>query len=204
MSIKSEQHILYNSAIGNRQKYFQEVDGLNYFSKNNNTIFCSDIIKFNLPNEYKDCDFLYADPPYPQGFKIFEERAKIKKKRTYNEFVNALNKIILNFKKPIFMTVGKILLKKLIKPKQIISINFSIHNSTVDLAIWNYYIEEKIESTNNLMKYLGLRFDKMGDFCCGYGDNIERFLLNGGKKFVASDLDSKCIAILKKRLFYDF
>ena len=80
-------------------------------------------------------------------------------------------------------------------------INFSIHNHVVDLAIWNYEIKSNIESTNNLMKYLACKFQIMGDFCCGYGDSIERFINNGGKNFVASDLDPKCIAILKKRMF---
>lgn len=192
--------ILYNSAIKNKTKYYDNIEKTSSFEQDNNFIFCNDIINLGLTDRYTKCDFLYSEPPYPHGFKVFEKRAEKQANRTYDDFVSGLNKIIIKNKKPLFLVMGKILLKKVIKPNQVLKINLSIHNSLENLAILNYDIKEDIKSTDNLMNYFANRFVCMGDFCCGYGRNVMQFIESGGKNFVASDIDAKCITVLKKRM----
>lgn len=192
--------ILYNSAIKNKTKYYDNIEKTSSFEQDNNFIFCNDLINLGLTDRYTKCDFLYSEPPYPHGFKVFEKRAEKQANRTYDDFVSGLNKIIIKNKKPLFLVMGKILLKKVIKPNQVLKINLSIHNSLENLAVWNYDIKENIKSTDNLMNYFAKRFVCMGDFCCGYGRNVMQFIESGGKNFVASDIDAKCITVLKKRM----
>lgn len=192
--------VLYNSALKNKTKYYDKLEKTYSFEKDNNFIFCNDIINFGLTNKYDKCDFLYSEPPYPHGFKVFEERAEKKSNRKYEDFVKALNKIIIKNKKPLFLVMGKILLKKVINPNQVIKINLSIHNSIENLAVWNYEIKEDVKSTNDLMNYFAKNFNCMGDFCCGYGRNVVQFIENGGTNFVASDIDARCITVIKNIL----
>ena len=121
--------ILYNSAIKNKTKYYDNIEKTSSFEQDNNFIFCNDIINLGLTDRYTKCDFLYSEPPYPHGFKVFEKRAEKQANRTYDDFVSGLNKIIIKNKKPLFLVMGKILLKKVIKPNQVLKINLSIHNS---------------------------------------------------------------------------
>ena len=92
------------------------------------------------------------------------------------------------------------MLKKLPEAKNVFPIKLSVHKLDTFVAVWNYKVKFKISDTDSLIKNLAQEFNTIGDFCCGYGNNIFKFIVNDQNKFIASDINGKCVAIVKKRL----
>ena len=189
----------YHTALNSKKSISQTIEGTEKFETKICSAFRYDFIpEQSLPKEYDECDFLYVEVPYPQGIKIFDERANIKKTRTVDEFALALTKIIENAKKPIGIVTSKILHKKLPPPDDLYDIK--IHIGKVTFAIHNLDVSYKFKTSTDLMNYVANNYECLGDFCCGYGYPLLEYLKFGGKKIIASDYNSQCITILKKKI----
>lgn len=189
----------YHTALNSKKSVSQEIEGTEKFQTKICSAFKYDFIpEQSLPKEYNECNFLYAEVPYPQGIKIFDKRANIKEERTVDDFAYALTKIIQSQKKPIGIVSSKILHKKLPSPDDLYDIK--IHIGKVSFALYNLNIKYQFKTSTDLMNYVANNYKCLGDFCCGYGYPLLQFLEFGGEKIIASDHNSKCISILKKKI----
>lgn len=189
----------YHTALNDKKQTTEFIQGTERFSSQYCTAFKYDFIPVKvLPKEYNECDFLYVEVPYPQGIKIFDERANIKQARNVDDFALALREIIQDCKKPIGIVTSKILHKKLPTPTD--TYEMKIHVGKVTFALHNLDCKYKFRTSSELMNFVANQFNCLGDFCCGYGFPLMEFLNYGGKKIIASDYNDKCITILKQKI----
>ena len=163
-----------------------------------------DFVKHGLPLEMEKCEVIYAERPWPHGFKIFDERAG-QETRPYKLFQEATNQMIAQATKPVFLIVGKILLNALPEPRGTAEIR--LNSLTVILAWWNCDYNGPLTTNTDVAWHLGGQFQSVGDFCCGYGEPLFSFLDNDLPQkrrqkqfFIGSDHNGKCIRVLHDRL----
>lgn len=183
----------YHTALRQGHDPHKDVDSSDLHLLANGVIFRHDIISDGPPLRMKDCDVLYADPPWPHGFKVFNERAGFHHK-SYDQLAEAITDIITSLDKLTIMAIGKTLLRKLPEPYQLKSIN--LNGSPALLGVWNGEVDSYAVTTKSFCEYLGSRFECMGDFTCGYGASVRSFLAGGGTGYVASDFDGKCVTVM--------
>lgn len=157
----------------------------------------NDIIANGLPEEFDECDVLYAEPPWPHGFHVFNKRAGVEG-INYSDLAKSIENIILTKKKPTFILLGKQMLSKLPVPNQIFETILNGNDALI--AVWNGTYDGPTNNTAEICKYLGGQYRVMGDFTCGYGACIRNFLSGGGSRFVASDYDGKCITVMTAQM----
>ncbi len=61
--------------------------------------------------------------------------------------------------------------------------------------VYNAGFTPEWDGTDQLLDYLAARFDRVGDFCAGYGW-VPRAFARAGKTFVASDVNPLCIGYI--------
>ena len=157
----------------------------------------NDIIINGLPSEFNDCDVLYAEPPWPHGFQIFNKRAGASH-TSYADLGRAIRNIIETYTVPIYILLGKRMLQMLPEPDQLIETILNGNSATV--AVWKDKYNGPVKNTEHICNHLGSRYECLGDFTCGYGACVKNFLEGGGSKFVASDYDGKCITVMAAQL----
>ena len=193
---------MYNSALKGA-KNEHDVEPCMRFVADKGVILTSDIVTQDLPKEYIDADVLYTEAPFPAGFDYFNEKAGVDDDRSYDNLAKAISGII-ELQIPTFLVSGKIMLNKLTDEDNITEIYLSGRGCKVYLSIFNVKelpnVSIDCRSTDKLIKSLALNYDRIGDFMCGYGQNVLDFMDYGGKGFVASDHDSRAIGVFKKRL----
>ena len=175
----------FNSAIKSNQKYsyYEDVEECNFFEINNIKIFAQDLVKDNLSTHFDSVDFFYTEPPYPMGLKYFNKKAKVEDNRKYDDVINAiLNKVIAT-KKPTYLILGKIALKKLIKPNYMQQIYLNPQDPISYLGVWNTNKIFEAKSTNDLCKKFSEYYNCMGDVMCGYGQSVLDFHTVNNKNF---------------------
>ena len=181
----------YNSALKGNKRI--ECAPSDFEQLSDGIIFRHDIIKDGIPHQMSDCDFLYAEPPWPHGFQTFNERAGVEY-NSYDDLARAIADIIEGMSNFILMPLGKTLLKKLPEPQRVEQIQ--LNGNPALLAHWHGNFEHTAKTTEHLLEQLGARYDSMGDFTCGYGAPVWSFLGGGGKRFVASDFDGCCVTVM--------
>ena len=157
----------------------------------------NDIIANGLPEEFSVCDVLYAEPPWPHGFHVFNKRAGVQG-TNYADLAKSIQDIIESEAKPTFILLGKQMLSKLPEPTQIF--DTILNGNDAMIAVWNASYDGPTENTAVICKHLGTQYHTMGDFTCGYGACIRNFLSGGGSRFVASDYDGKCITVMTAQM----
>ena len=183
--------ILYNSALKHINSNVIETP-CDYYKQGNKIVLSNDIIlNTQLPIQFSQCDFLYAEIPWLSGFKTFNKNKNSLNNRTYNDLANSITNII-NTKKPIYLVLCNALLKKLPNPKN--QKNIKLNGDDAIIAWWHTNKEPIGKTTNEICK--NFTYKCMGDFMCGFGQSVFDF----NKDFVASDFDKNCIGVIKKRL----
>lgn len=157
----------------------------------------NDIIADGLPEQFDECDVLYAEPPWRHGFKIFNKRAGVDH-ASYNDLADAISKIITGTEKPVYILLGQQMLNKLPRPNQLFETILNGNGAMV--AIWRDTYTGLTDNTEVICQNLGSRYKCLGDFTCGYGACVQNFLEGGGKRFVASDYDGKCITVMSAQM----
>jgi hypothetical protein len=200
----------YHSALKNNS--IEQLDSKDRVAINGSIAFTYDVMSGKqLPFEYDACDVLYAEIPWKHGFDIFNSRAdkanvitQETKWRRYDDFLLRILQITQSSKKPTFLLVGQFFSSYLLKhnaKEMFIKYPIMLNNGKAWIYCANLYnpfnwlFLDKYHthtSTETLISDLAQRFERVGDFMCGYGTTGRIFMMNK-KKFVMSDYNSKCI-----------
>lgn len=164
--------------------------------------FVHDIMAGPLPIDYRDCDVLYADLPWRDGFAGYNDRAGAVDGRTYRQFLASVSGIVESQSTPVVLVTGRHALSQLPKPAQVVDVTMPVANRQPALALM-YGLTAAPEwlgnSPDDLLKRLASMYRCVGDFCCGYGASAYAFLA-AGKRFVASDYNAECIGYIAANL----
>lgn len=183
----------YHSALDPENKG----QGLQEFTVENGIGFVHDIMTAEyLPDAYQQCDVLYADPPWRAGYKTFTERCCIDDAPTYDDFMFHMVDLIDRSELPAVMIVGKQAAKYfagwLPIPTRLQRFGAIAYYSVGITPI-------QAHTATGILEGLARKFECVGDFFAGYGASARAFTL-AGKRFVASDCNPRCIAVLKQGL----
>ncbi len=184
---------LYHSALGDPPKG----EGVHHFETVNGEAFVHDVMSADyLPEPYQQCDVLYADPPWRNGYKTFTERCCIDNAPTYDEFMFHVADLIERADIPAVMIVGKQAAKYfdgwLPIPVRLQRFDAIAYYSAGIAPVQAY-------TATGILEGLARRYTCVGDFFAGYGASARAFTL-AGKRFVASDCNPRCIAMVQKTL----
>ena len=149
-----------------------------------------------LPVEYQTCDVLYTEIPWHKGLEVYDRRAGVQG-RTYAELIGAIERIIDRFKIITVLPLGKTALKMLPEPDQTSTV--TINGAASMLAVYHGFLPIHFQTDIQVSNYLAINYQRVGDFCCGYG-RIGRIFQEHGKTFVMSDYNPKCIGYIKQSL----
>lgn len=148
----------------------------------------------DLPTVYNYCDILYTEIPWRDGYTKFNERAGVKGS-DYDSFLARISHIINTTQKHFVIICGKKIIGKLPKPSNALDVDLNGYPSKALL----YGVDPEGLNTSNfitLLQSLSQRYNKIGDFCCGYGNTGKVFRENS-KEFVMSDVNKKCIGYIQ-------
>lgn len=145
------------------------------------------------PEIYKECDFIYGEPPWIAGAKIFDERAGISG-RKFTDLTQRISDLIESLTIPIVLTTGAWGLKML--PKADYAIDANIKTSAIGKCHILYYRTEALDS-ENLISQVVAKGNVIGDWFCGYG-NLAIEAHKQGKRFIVSDYNAECIGYIGK------
>jgi len=187
----------YHSALKWGEKHLQEVEPLDYEVRGGCIALQNDLVTQGLPSAMDECDVIYGECPWPEGFKKFDDMADVDR-RPYALFQKAVLQMILTTPKPIYMILGRTLLRPLPKPAGLA--DTKLNGGDVMIAWWNDRYKGPLDSNVHITEHLGSRYKNMGDFCCGYGEPLFKFLDGGGERFVGADHNGKCIRVLAERM----
>lgn len=167
---------------------------LDKFKVGNSIAFYHDIEK-GISMHYKDVDILYSEPPWVDGYLITQKRAKTSKK-DYLRFMIGISRAIKLLRKPTIMVMGISHKKYLPETKTIIPVDLNGYKARA--FVYNMKIDGlDFMDIDSLIKSLAKKYNRVGDFCCGYG-NTGRIFYEAGKEFVMSDINRRCIGFIQK------
>lgn len=186
---------VYHSALKGSIVY--DVQETVFDEGENFSVFVYDIIEEEIPPRGLRAEVIYAEPPYPPGFAVFNDRAGVKGKRTYDDLAEAISRIIAKGR-PTYIALGKTLLNKLPAPVGLVAVN--LNGLGAEIAYWNADIAPEGKTTKDVVIGLAGKYKSMWDFCCGYGDCLSTFMEAGGEYAIGSDYDGRCVTVTKGRL----
>ncbi len=150
-----------------------------------------------LPDCFRQCDFVYADIPWRNGWSVFEDRAHIEKisasaLRSFDEFLRAVNRAAELLPTAVFaLVMGKREVPFFPKATRVASMH--LNGWPAQVVYLNGALTEDYPTAINLLQALARRSQgAVGDFCCGYG-RTGLIAKAYGKPFVLSDYNDNCI-----------
>lgn len=189
--------IPYHSALATGKLY--EADplpsGVVHFDHRENSVQCWDINNGVIPEEFYECDLIYAEPMWPAGVKNFDERAGVQTP-SYPEHCLAVGGIITKLGKPTVMTTSKKMLATLPYPDMVTECD--LNGGRAHIGFWHGAFA--IGDTNQeIIRHLAAQYDRVGDFCAGYG-TTGRLFIEAGKNAVLSDYNASCCGYIAKHM----
>lgn len=179
----------YHSALHKPNSY----DSLNRAEFGKSVAFKHDLM-LGVPDEYKNCDIIYTEIPWIDGFNVFEQRANVQEQRTYAAFMSAVCNFINTANKPTVIIIGKKGLKFLPTP------DFeggTILNGAPCRVVTYKATITQLHNCVTIIDELSKKYDCIGDPCCGFGRSAKAFK-QAGKHFVVSDYNPECIGYIAK------
>ena len=190
--------MFYHTALKNRSVTYKGIKETARVEHHNGIMLKHDFVSDGLAVDFNECDILYSEPPYaPSGLKVFNERAGMEDIK-FNDLIEAVSKILLEWTKPIYLIMSATNLAKLPSPDVIIET--TLNGDVVSMGVWNDENPTLLSSTELICQRLGSRYKCLGDFTCGYGYPVKNFMIGGGQRFVASDYDGKCITVISGQM----
>lgn len=163
-----------------------------------------------LPREYNDCDIIYSEIAWRRTFAVFAKRSGVSS--SYEEYIESIavvaSSAALGDVAPTVIVCGKLDEKSLPVPTERVSVNLNTGGRFVAEAVALSYGTSlprlktgkwENPATVDLLSALADKYERIGDFCCGYGNSGMAFRAQGGS-FVMSDFDPKCIGRIKQIL----
>lgn len=139
-------------------------------------------------------DVVYSEPAWRNGYEKFSKKAKEPVSSFEDYMMMLVHRVILN-KKPAFIVAGR---ESNDYFDETYFDRFPILLNGGRAMVYVYMNVEysgECETTDELTDWLSDRYDCCMDFCCGYGEHLFKF-----DKFVASDINDKCLGYIKWRL----
>ena len=193
--------VIINRAIENNCSYpvkethlinYQEYPAIERTIKGDSVAFYHDITKGKLPDEYSKCDCIYSHLPSEMSLKYFDVLADCEDGVRYKELLNVVSKIIQDLSVPTFIISNISALKSLPEASEYKIIP---NDNKALLYCYNTKYPFQGKSTEDLLENLALRFNCIGDFCCGHGEPGRTFK-HSGKEFVMSDCNKHCVGYI--------
>jgi hypothetical protein len=151
----------------------------------------------DYPDIYDTCDIIYFDPPWREGAKVFDARVGIPN-RTFSQLTKRLSELILQTKTPVILSCGQWGKRDLPTPSW--SMRADLKGTVGKCYLFGYRANKpELQNDLSLMTYLALRYNRLGNWFCGYG-NIAFEAIKHGKTFVISDYNAECIGYIAERL----
>lgn len=149
----------------------------------------------DLPADFDACDVIYAEPPWPIGYQVFNERANV----TAPPWSAFQVRLADHAAERLAAGVGTILLggKLALRyhPNATKVQPVTLNHDRVNLIC--YGVETEGATTIDVMNDVASRFACIGDYCCGYGRTIT-IVRRHAKRFVMSDHNGQCIGYIAK------
>ena len=187
--------IPYHSAL--KQGIAEEAEPLQgvHTDAQGNTCFVWDVTAPEIPEAYYECDLIYAEPSWPGGLERFDERAGVKTE-SYAAYATAVARIITELGKPTVLFVGANALRH--TPPPDFTTSAILNGNTVQAAFWNGAFALG-NGSQDIIRSLAERYDRVGDFCCGYG-TTGRLFMEAGKTCVLTDYNAKCCGFVAREM----
>ena len=145
-----------------------------------------------LPPEFAACDVFYADIPWGQtGLARFNERAGVR--TPYPEFIAAVTVTLDTIKRPAVIVTGQRDAALLPIPEQ--RMETRLNGARAVALIYRALLPTHVPDTVKLLHLLADKYQRVGDFCCGYG-RAGRIFMGRGKRFTLSDYNPACIGYI--------
>lgn len=194
---------IYHSAL---KKQLIINNELTEYSKAKSYVFQWDLTK-GIPDIYKQCDLIYVEPSWSQGYDIFQKRCNDSIDRSnYLDYMIEISRYVNSALHPVYIILEKKIQYLFKQPSEKILVN--LHNYKSDLLIFNDNLNiDNLNITNltnyNIINILAEKYNLVGDFCCGYG-NTAKVFREHNKNFICSDINAKCVYYIAKELMgYD-
>ena len=154
-------------------------------------------IQRGLP-DIGDCDVIYAEVPWPAGFKLFEERAG-HSGGDFHKFIDRVATVTSVKAKagvPVYLVAAESLAKRL-GTETVTPIYFNGGPSVVHTK--GPLLVEPIpgEPYEALLDRLAKAHRRVWDFCCGYGRTGKHFAVHG-KRWTMTDINATCIGVIAR------
>ena len=148
-----------------------------------------------LPDEYGSCDVLYADLPWRSGYARYVDRAGVKT-ASWSVFMTVVGWRLEQWSKPAVIVTGVHARRFLPAAAQELPVRMPVAGRQPAIAfVYGAGFTPEWDGTDELLTYLAARFERVGDFCAGYGW-APRAFARAGKSFVASDINPSCIGYI--------
>lgn len=187
--------IPYHSAL--KQGKGEEAEPLQgvHTDAQGNTCFVWDVTTPDIPEAYLTCDLIYAEPSWPGGLERFDARAGVKTD-SYAAYAGAIASFIERLNKPTVMFVGANALRH--TPPPDFTVSAILNGNKVQAAFWNGAFATG-NSNQEIIRNLAKRYDRVGDFCCGYG-TTGRLFMEAGKTCVLTDYNANCCGYIAQEM----
>lgn len=185
----------YHSALSKGQP--QEAEPLTgkFQDGRGNICFTWDVNNREIPDQYRSCDLIYAEPSWPAGLKEFDQRAGVGSP-SYAYYATSLGLIIRELAVPTIMMISKITLRHLPPPD--FTTVVILNGNRADVGFWNGAFAAG-ESNLELIRNLASQYNRVGDFCCGYG-TTGRLFIEAGRTCVLTDYNAVCCGFVAQNM----
>lgn len=156
----------------------------------NSVAFVHDITRDPLPSVYQLCDVLYAELPWRAGLAEFDRRAG--HQQSFAQFMAAVRGIVARFPRVVLLG-GQHMCPLLPQPTQVLPVKLRGANALV--LVYGLHLDGSFTQHWQLLAYLAQQYERIGDFCCGYGE-AGYYTLRARKGCVLSDYNPQCIGYI--------
>lgn len=147
------------------------------------------------PDQFYECDLIYAEPSWPAGLAAFDERAGVETPG-YAHYADSLRIIVEKLKKPTAMFISSRALRRMPMPD--LTFDADLNGNLTPIAFWNGAFATG-SSNKDIIRDFAKRHNRVGDFCCGYG-TTGRLFSEAGKRFVMSDYNALCAGYVAEHM----
>jgi hypothetical protein len=185
--------VIYHSAL----KRFKEWKGEKcyQFQSPDISAYVADIFD-GTHDEMRKVDFIYTEPPFPSGYKVFNNRAKPTESRQWSDLMTRMRESLEELDKPAYI-MGGYLFDPIFKNWNKQPVLSSIHKGAGTIFYNQTIPDFKPKTTFTLLKALYGIHETGGDIACGYG-LVGYMAKKHGKKAVLTDYNPYCIGYIKQ------
>ncbi len=177
----------------------QNVSPTQRFEIGDSVALVHDLHDVRLPKEYEFCDVIYGEMPWRAGYDEFNKRAGVRESRAYSDLLKSVANMVVRQTIPTIVVTGKHALRYFPEPIRVMDIELSGATKLKGVAAYAlvYGADLDVEWSTTLDAVLDLasKYNRGGDYCCGYGRTARAFL-EAGKSFTVSDHNPHCVGYI--------